>query len=121
MRSARELAPFFRLKITLERGLHLLQGLGHTQTRGMQGAPLIVVQDPADRRAVIQDHILGDLVGPEHLGRGCLVLALGTLGLCRWLRGGSDLPFNRSQSPHLTPHLHFGAAVSLEHRLGYIT
>src|SRR5712691_5404611 len=56
--SARALAPFVRLHIPLERGVHVLQGRGHAHTRWMQGPPLIVVEDATYRRAIIEHHLL---------------------------------------------------------------
>src|SRR6266567_8168264 len=70
--SARESAPFLRLHIPLERGVHVLQGLGHAHTRWMQGPPLIVVEDAAYRRAIIEHHILRRLIRLDCVGWGGL-------------------------------------------------
>jgi hypothetical protein len=66
--SARESAPFLRLHIPLERGVHVRQSLGHAQTRWMQGAPLIVVEDTAYRRAIIEHDILRRVIRLDGVG-----------------------------------------------------
>jgi hypothetical protein len=104
----------------LERGLHVLQGLGHAQTRWMPGPPLIVVEDAAYRRPIIAHHILRRLVRLDRVGRGGLTWGLGKLGRLRRPLFGSDLPCDRSQPPDGPPHLHLGAAVGFQDRLGHI-
>src|SRR5215469_2799177 len=86
----------------------------------MQGPSLIIIQNTTYRRTVIQHDILRGLVGVERRGRAYFTVALGTLGLRREPLGGKDLPLDRPQSAHIAPHLHFGAAVRLEHGLGHI-
>jgi hypothetical protein len=52
--------------------VHVRQGLGHAQTRWMQGPPLIVVVDTAYRRTVIEPHILRLVIHLDGVGRGGL-------------------------------------------------
>ena len=50
--------------------MHVLQCLSHAQTRWMQGAALIVIQDAAYRGTIIQFHCLGGVVGWDRVGLG---------------------------------------------------
>src|SRR6266404_3997734 len=68
----REQAPFFRLQIPLERGVHVPQGLGHPYPGWRQGPPLIVVEDAAYRRAIIEHHFLRRRIRLDGVGRGGL-------------------------------------------------
>lgn len=100
--------------------MHVRQGLGHAQTRWMQGTSLIVIQDAAYRRTIVQFHLLGGLVGWGRVGPDGLALGLGKRGPLSTPLCSEDLPFDRPQPPHLTPHLHLGAAVRVEDGLGDI-
>src|SRR5438270_10709060 len=91
--SARESAPFLRLHIPLERGVHVRQGLGHAHTRWMQGLPLIVVEDAAYRRTIIEHHILSRLIRLGCVGRGGPAWRREQRGRLRRPPFGEDLPF----------------------------
>jgi hypothetical protein len=86
----------------------------------MEGTALIVIQDAAYRRTIVQFYGLGGLVGWGHVGLDGLALGLGKRGLRSAPLCGEDLPFDRPQPPHLTPHLYLGAAVRVEGGLGDI-
>ena len=100
--------------------MHVLQGLGHAHPRWMQGPPLIVVEDATYRRAIIEHHILRSLIRLDGVGRGGLAWRREQQGPRRCPLFGSDLLFDRAQSPDGAPHLHLGVAVSFQDRLGYI-
>ena len=97
----------------LEGAVHVRQGLGHAQPRGMQGTSLLIMQDAAYRRTIGQFHRLGGRVGPDGRAWG-----LGTRGPLSAPLCGEDLPFDRPQPPHLPPPLDLGAAVRVEDGLG---
>jgi hypothetical protein len=61
--------------------VHVRQGLGHAQPRWMEGTALIVIQDAAYRRTIVQFYGLGGLVGWGHVGLDGLALGLGKRGL----------------------------------------
>jgi hypothetical protein len=99
----------------------------------MKGTPLIVIEDPAHRRAVIEDHapdrILAGgarsrVVRRRRLPRDRLGLGGGVLVRARFLPRGSSSQehglLDRSQATHLLPHPDLGVAVGLQDGLGDI-
>src|SRR6478672_989592 len=54
--SAPPRSPLFRVQVPSQRLLDLVQALGHPQPGGMQRPPLIVIEDPAHRRAIVEHH-----------------------------------------------------------------
>ena len=119
--------PFFRVQVPLDRLLDLVQRLGHPQAGRMQRSALIVVEDPAHRRAVVEHHGAGGIDhGRRRVRRGrgrrdggfgivrrAVVLGLGLLPLEHGL-------FDRPQAADLLPHLDLGMAVGLQDGLGQV-
>ena len=118
--------PPFSLQVPLERLLDLVQRLGHPQPGRMQRPPLIVVEDPAHRRAIVEHHGAGGIdhgrrrvrrrgrrAGGFRSLRREVVLGLGLLPLEHGL-------FDRPQAADLLPHLDLGMAVGLQDRLGQV-
>jgi hypothetical protein len=103
-----------------ERGVHVLQGFGHAQPRGMQGPAWVIVQDATDRRTIIPHHILRVLSDLDGGGPGGLGWGGGQRGRLRGAPFGSHLPCARPPPPDSAPHLHLGAAIGVEHGLGDI-
>jgi hypothetical protein len=111
----------------LDRLPNFIQGRGHPQAGRLKGASLIVVEDAAHGRAVIEHHGTGR-VGlrlrrvRQPYGdrpRGLAIVAgrgLSRLDTSLLEHGLLDLP----QAAHLRAHLDFGAAVGLQHRLGHV-
>jgi len=65
----------------------------------MQGPAVIVVQEAADRCTILQDHMLGLLVGWTRGGPGVLASGLGTRRPLRGPLGGDNLPLDRPPPP----------------------
>jgi len=81
---------------------------------------LIVVEDTAYRRTVIEPHILRRVIPLDGVGRGALTGRREQQGRLRRPLFGSDLLFDGAQPPDGTPHLHLGVAVGFQDRLGHI-
>jgi hypothetical protein len=101
----------------------------------MQRSALIVIENPPDRRAILEHDLLeaslpgsfcqawrltGDSRGLPWLTRGGLRLCLVGLGGWGKVTVDSHLPFNRAQAPDRTAHLDLRAAVGFQHGLGHI-
>jgi hypothetical protein len=111
----------------LDRFANFLQGRGHPQAGRLQRSSLIVVEDAAHGRTVVEHHATGRIGlrlrrvrrphGDRHRGlgivSGCGLRRLGTLPLEHGL-------FDLSQAAHLLAHLDFGVAVGLQHGLGHV-
>jgi hypothetical protein len=92
----------------------------------MQRPPLIVIEDPAHRRAIVEHHRVG---GIDH-GRGRVRRrgrrAGGSRGVGREVILGLGLRppvhglFDRPQAAHLRPHPDLGMAVGLQDGLGQV-
>jgi hypothetical protein len=93
----------------------------------MERASLIVIEDPAYRRAIIEHHVAGRIgrrrgrIRRPHddCHRGCRIIsreALRLLGLPTLEHGSFDL----AQAAHPAPHLDLGVAVRLRYGLGQI-
>src|SRR5262252_10217635 len=87
----------------------------------MQGPPLIVVEDAADRRAIIEHHILRRLLRLDGVARGSLAWRHEQRGQLRRPLFGEALPFDRASPPDGPPPLHLGVAVGFQDRLGHIS
>ena len=119
--------PLFCAQVPLDRLLDLAQGLGHPQAGRVQRPALIVIEDPAHRRARVEHHRARRIDhgrrqvrrrrdrragGLRSLGREVL-LGLGLLPLEHgW--------FDRPQAAYLLPHLNLGMAVGFQDGLGQI-
>jgi hypothetical protein len=91
----------------------------------MQRTPLIVIQDPTHRRAILEHHTSGRIHhGRRLLRRGRRAGGFRSvrrdvtrsLGLLPLEHGLLDLP----QAAHLLPHLNLGMAVGFQDGLGHI-
>src|SRR5450432_3659798 len=110
-------APFFESQIALQRFPYFTQRLGHPQTRRTQRAALTVVDDPTNRRTIIEHDLHPLRRGRRHRHRAFLTLVLACL------RGRSLLQhfaFDAAQTTDFPTHLHFRVAVQLQHRLRQI-
>ena len=81
---------------------------------------MIVVEDAAYRRAIIEHHFLRRRIRLDGVGRGGLAWRRERRGERRRPLFGSDLPFDRTQPPDGSPHVHLGVAVGFQDRLGDI-
>jgi hypothetical protein len=91
---------------------------------------LIVVQDATDRGTIIQHDICGGRLAPDRRVLGLFYVLQGVPSLLQgdageaWKGGGPPcahhLPFECPQPPYGTPHLHLGAAICFQDRLGDI-
>jgi hypothetical protein len=99
----------------------------------MSWAALIVIENPPDRRTILEHDLLeaslpesccqawrltGDSRGWPWLARGGLKLGLVGPGGWGKVTIDSHLPFNRAQAPDRTAHLDLRAAVGFQHGLG---
>jgi hypothetical protein len=111
----------------LDRFADLIQGLGHPQAGRVERSTLIVVEDAAHRRAVVEHHAARGI----GLRRGRVRRLTGHPRRGFGVRPGGvprcldPLPlehglFDLSQAAHLLAHLNLGMAVDLRHRLGHI-
>jgi hypothetical protein len=105
--------------------VHLGEALGHPHAGRMQRPPLIVIQYPTHRRAIVEHHraaridhgrrLLRRRRGADGFSSVRRDLTLG-LDLLSLERGLFDLP----QAAYLFPHLNLGMAVGLQDGLGHI-
>ena len=99
--------PLFRVQVPLDRLPDLVQGLGHSQPGRVEWSTLVVVENPAHRRAIVEHHT-ASRIGPGQArspppspsrwlsGSTCARLCDAT-AFCRWQHGLFDLP----QAAHL--------------------
>ena len=92
----------------------------------MQRPPLIVIQDPAHRRAIGEHHAAGRIDhGRRRVRRrGCRDGGFRSVG-CEVILGLGPPPlehglFDRPQAAHLLPHPNLGMAVGVQDGLGHI-
>ena len=121
-------SPLFLIQVPLDRFAHLLQCLRHPQAGRMERATLIVVDDAAHRRAVVEDH-----ARPRHRPAVRAGSARSTVSVRRGFgvrpgrvpRRRDTLPlehglFDLPQASHLLAHLNLGMAIDLRHGLGHV-
>ena len=94
----------------------------------MERPPLVVVEDPAHRRAIVEHHGAGGIdLGRRRGPHAAAVAVDGGFGIVSAARpsGLGPLPlehglFDRPQAADLLPHLDLGVAVGLQDRLGQV-
>src|SRR5262249_20686473 len=88
--------PFFASRLRWSEACTSSKASAIRKPGGCRGPPLIVVEDAADRRAIIEHHILRRLIRLDGVARGSLAWRHEQRGRLRRPLFGEDLPFDRA-------------------------
>src|SRR5262249_19206979 len=104
--------PFFRRQVPADRLLDLMQRRGHPEPWRLDRSPLVIVEDPPHRRAIVEHHRAGGIdLGSRPIRRRRGRRAGGFRGGGRDLIPGLGLLplepglFDRPQATDFLPHL----------------